>query len=308
MATKDSLERFIAYYDRFGSDGKSMFTNNQSSKVLKRAFLYPAMEELLKSYIPGKKVLDIGCGTGIWCYQAARLGAESVQGFDIQEDIVRLAKQATAELKTVNIAVGDIENMPYRDNEFDVAISLYVTCNLPKEKLTKHFKELHRVLVPGGKAFVLNLTDSAYDTLYVTLETHKTIIKERIDLILAQLPVCPTKAQVTSAFEHVDEILRACFATDEMGHIFHVTNASQLCNGQAVWNKKQSVVFPDYYYSDHFLKFQIVESGLDIDQVQNIFTEERRITYNATHTKNKIEKTFVTNPCALMYHISKPSY
>ena len=306
MLTSKSLEKFFANYDCFGSDGESILTKTRSDKALKRAFLYPAMEDLLKAEIPGKKMLDIGCGAGIWCYQAARLGAESVHGFDIQEDIVQLARQATSELNTVSITVGDVSNMPYCKNEFDIVISLYVTCNLPKQKLAEHFKELNRVLAPGGKAFVLSLSNSAYDTLYLTTGTNTAFTKERIDLILAKLPAHPTKFQISKAFEHLDEILRASFATDKAGNTFHVTDTSQLSNGQAVWNKKQFAVFPDYYYSEHFLEYQVVANGLNIDQVQNIFTEERRIAYNTTSAKTKIDTIFVTNPCALMYHISKP--
>ena len=61
---------------------------------------------------------------------------------------MELAKQATAQFSTVNIRLGDIMNMPYNDNTFDIALSIYVTCELPMEVISKHFKELHRVLVP----------------------------------------------------------------------------------------------------------------------------------------------------------------
>ena len=50
------------------------------------AFLYPALAKYLKSDIPGKRVLDIGCGSGSWCYKVALSGAKSVDGFDIQEE------------------------------------------------------------------------------------------------------------------------------------------------------------------------------------------------------------------------------
>ena len=68
-------------------------------------------------------------------YQAARCGAKSVDGFDKQEKMVELAKQATAQFATVNIQLGDIMNMLYDDNTFDVALSLFVTCELPNETL-----------------------------------------------------------------------------------------------------------------------------------------------------------------------------
>ena len=91
-------------------------------------------------------VLDIGCGAGNWCYAAAQYGAKTVDGFDIQEEMVELAKQATSHLDMVHIQVGDAADMPYDDASFDVAISFFVTCNLPPKAFAKHFQELYRVL------------------------------------------------------------------------------------------------------------------------------------------------------------------
>ena len=73
--------------------------------------------------------MDIGCGSGNWCYKAAQSGAKSVDGFDIQ-DMVQLAKQAISQFSMVNIHVGDVMDMPYDDNIFDVALSVCVTCGL----------------------------------------------------------------------------------------------------------------------------------------------------------------------------------
>ena len=98
------------------------------------------MEKYLKSVIPGKRVLDIGCGIGNWCLKAAEHGAKSVDGFDIQEDMVQHAKQATSQFDTVSIRVGDVMDMPYSDNTFDIALSFYVTCALQLEACISHFR------------------------------------------------------------------------------------------------------------------------------------------------------------------------
>ena len=49
--------------------------------------------------------------------------------------------------------------MPYDDASFDVAISLFVTCNLSSEAFAKDFQEIHRMLAPGGKAILLIPSD-----------------------------------------------------------------------------------------------------------------------------------------------------
>ena len=77
--------------------------------------------------------MDIACGKGIWSYKAAQYGAKSVHGFDIHEEMVQLAKQATSQFSTVHtiiLCVGDVMNMPYDDNTFDVAMGIHVTCDL----------------------------------------------------------------------------------------------------------------------------------------------------------------------------------
>ena len=92
------------------------------------------------------------------------------QKFNIQEDMVEIAKKTTAQYSSVNICVGDVMAMPYEDNSFDVAISIYVTCNLPIETLTKHFEELHRVLVATSWKSIgkyIDLSDLFYQTLYL---------------------------------------------------------------------------------------------------------------------------------------------
>ena len=175
---KSKVESSHSLY--YGSDEvKSLAENNAR---LKNAFLDPTVGKFLETEAPGKKILDIGCGTGDWSYQAARCGAKSVDGFDKHEKMVELAKQATSQFDTVNIRSGDVMNMPYDDNTFDIAISIFVTCELPIEIIPKHFKELHRVLIPGGKALVLNVSKAAFQTNLIDGANEATVQK-KIDQI-----------------------------------------------------------------------------------------------------------------------------
>ena len=65
-------------------------------------------------------MIDIGCESGDRACLAAECDAKIVDGFDIQEGMVELAQQATAQYGSVNICVGDVMDMPYDDNTFDV--------------------------------------------------------------------------------------------------------------------------------------------------------------------------------------------
>ena len=291
-----------------GSSEVKKFAKKNKEDALMKAFVYPALKEFLTAEAPGKKVLDIGCGSGDWACLAAECGAKSVDGFDIQEGMVELAKQATAQYSSVHICIGDVIDMPYGDNTFEVAISIFVTCNLPIEVLTKHFEKLNRVLIPGGKALVLNLSNPAFQTISLTIGSDEVGVKDKIDQALKGLPNFPSQSQVNKAFEDLHEILRACFAKSDSGSVFLVDNMHQLTIGQSVWSKTQILSFPNYFYDDQFITDVTAASGLHIDYVENFCTEERRVAFNTMNTEAKISKTITNNPYALMYHVSKSMY
>jgi SAM-dependent methyltransferase len=74
---------------------------------------------------PGRRVLDVACGTGGIALRAARAGAE-VAAVDISADQLEKAR-AAAELEGLAIAFdeGDCQALPYTDGEFDAVISAF---------------------------------------------------------------------------------------------------------------------------------------------------------------------------------------
>ena len=265
-------------------------------------FLHPSIQEFVKTEASGKKVLDIGCGLGHWCCEAAKYGAKSVDGFDIQEGMVELAKQATAQYSSVSICVGDVMDMPYDDNTFDVAISILVTCNLPTEALTKHFEELSRVLVPGGKALVHNLSNAAFQTLYLFSEDNESSMRKSIEQVLRNDVNLSPQPELSDAFEGF-RVVRACFTKDENGMLFLVNNTNQLINGQRVWFKNENMIFPNHYYSNKYLATQILEAGLGIKKVENPYTEDKRVVHNYGNSRKRLSKTITENPPSFIYYV-----
>ena len=270
------------------------------------AFFCPAMEEYVKSQIPGKKALDIACGTGIWCYKAAQSGAKSVDGFDIQEDMVQLAKQATSQFSTVNIRVGDVMDMPYDDNTFDVALSFYITCGLRPEACMKLFKEMHRVLVPGGKAVVNCISKPAFEKLFVRSGADTVLVEKEIAKTLMGLTAYPSQDEINNAFQELFDAVHVFFTHDDNGYVQRVTDVNKLTNGQAVWAKTQIMVFGNYFYDEQFFQQQIEAAGLKLEKIENYYTEERRVAYNSTNPEIKLAKSITDTPVFVMYHLSKP--
>ncbi|MFP4023781.1 MAG: arsenite methyltransferase [Thiohalospira sp.] len=97
-------------------------------------------------------VLDLGSGAGNDCFVARAIVGESgkVTGLDFTEAMIEKARINNQKLgyKNVEFIQGDIEAMPLPDNAFDVVISNCVLNLVPDKE--KAFKEIYRVLKPGG--------------------------------------------------------------------------------------------------------------------------------------------------------------
>lgn len=78
----------------------------------------PLYEEVLRKVGAGAgdSVLDIGCGSGVFCEMAARLGAKA-SGVDASEPLIAIANQR---LPGGDFRVGEMEALPYPDRAFDL--------------------------------------------------------------------------------------------------------------------------------------------------------------------------------------------
>ena len=97
------------------------------------------------------------------------------------------------------------------------------------------------------------------------------------------------------------------FAYNKNGSLFLVKDADQLLNGQAIVRKNFVSTFTDFYYDDQFLVDQTIAAGLQIDSIENPFTEQRRSLYNALNHELPLSKTVLGHPFLLLYRISKPT-
>ena len=295
------------YYhaEKYASREVEAYAQNVKEDPHMLAFFFPTVNEYLQSVVPGKKVLDVGCGIGNWCYKAAQCGAKSVDGIDIQEEMVQLAKQATSQFSSVNIRVGDATKLPYDDNVFDIALSFFVTVVLKREACISHLKELHRILVPGGKAVVINFTTPSFDKIFLRSGTELGTVENKIEKKLMELPSYPSLDEMNNAFKDLTEVIFAYFTLDKNGRLQRITDINKMTNGQAIWAKTRIMTFPDYFYTEDFIQQQIKAVGLNIDKIENFYTEERRIAYNNTNSKIKFDKTVTETPPFALYHLSK---
>ena len=100
----------------------------------------------------GMSVLEYGCGRGIFATLLGKSGAR-VSAFDISPASVEHTRSRAA-LNGVEVeaTVAAAEKLPYADNTFE---RVFGTATLHHVDVTQAGPELHRVLVPGGRAVFL---------------------------------------------------------------------------------------------------------------------------------------------------------
>lgn len=109
----------------------------------------PAVLDLIGD-VAGRRVLDAGCGPGLYAEALLERGAE-VLGFDASTAMVDLARVRVGDRADIRVARLD-EPFPYADDSVDL-----VLCALAIHYVAdRHaaFAEMHRVLRPGGVAVV----------------------------------------------------------------------------------------------------------------------------------------------------------
>ena len=96
---------------------------------------------------PGKRALELGCGTGVFLERVARSGA-ALHGIDLSEDLLEKARVRLAAVPNVVLDRGNAEALPYPESHFD---AVYGSSVLHHLNLDAALAAAHRALRPGGR-------------------------------------------------------------------------------------------------------------------------------------------------------------
>ena len=107
----------------------------------------------------GERVLDAGCGTGVWTRLAAKVVGPTGRctGIDPGPRMIGIARlDASKENSSAKFKLAAVEQLPFGDGSFDVVMLSLVLHHLPSEAKRKGLEEIHRVLRPGGRLIVVD--------------------------------------------------------------------------------------------------------------------------------------------------------
>ena len=109
---------------------------------------------------PGERVLDLGSGAGTDSLIAAQMVGRTgrVTGIDMTPEMLSRARAAAAQMRATNVEFveSEAEQLPFADGSFDVVVSNGVIDLIPDKDAV--FAELHRVLTPGGRLQIADVT------------------------------------------------------------------------------------------------------------------------------------------------------
>ncbi|MBS4534315.1 methyltransferase domain-containing protein [Clostridium sp. D2Q-14] len=123
----------------------------------------------------GKRILDIGCGTGNYSIRLAKLGYEVV-GIDISDEMLDIAKEkAKGKKLDIEFYNMDIYDLKFDDNEFDGAFSMAAFEFV--EDTEKALDEIFRVIKSEGQVLIGTINkDSNWGELYLSEDFQKNSV------------------------------------------------------------------------------------------------------------------------------------
>lgn len=155
-------------------DGKSVEKSDAVRKMFNSiAFRYDLMNDIMtaglhrrwkrlavKESLGEKKelALDLACGTGDLGLIFARAGAEKVVCIDFSEKMLNFARmkaERESVTKRVSFSRADALDLPFPDATFDSVATGFSLRNV--DGIAEMFREVQRVLKPGGRFTVLEL-------------------------------------------------------------------------------------------------------------------------------------------------------
>lgn len=131
--------------EKYGSDYYSHWITPKQQ--LRRQKLWQNRVKVVKRVMPSGKLLDVGCGEGLFLWCAKQSGYD-VSGIEVSEFAVKYAEEKFG----LSIYNTTLENSNFSDNSFDIITFWHTLEHLSHPEIT--LKKAYHLLKPGGHLFV----------------------------------------------------------------------------------------------------------------------------------------------------------
>jgi demethylmenaquinone methyltransferase/2-methoxy-6-polyprenyl-1,4-benzoquinol methylase len=116
---------------------------------------------------PDNKVLEVAVGPGHSFLEILKKvdPANTVCGVDLSPKMLAQTRRriAAAELTNADLREADARQLPFPDNAYDVVYNTYMLDLIPLDDMPVVLAEFHRVLKPGGRLVLVNLSKRSAD-------------------------------------------------------------------------------------------------------------------------------------------------
>lgn len=110
----------------------------------------------------GEAVLEVAVGPGLALLELAkRVGhGTMIHGADLSPGMLGMTKKRLSDsgFSKLDLRVSDARHLPFKDGQFDVVYNAYMLDLIPEEDMAGILAEFKRVLKPGGRLVLLNMS------------------------------------------------------------------------------------------------------------------------------------------------------
>jgi len=151
--TDRSVDKALMQKAHYKTDEKLVLRKKYNQFAIPKANIH---QDIIKKIFALKptKILDVGCGNGDFLIELREKGfTGEITGLDISKGIQEKGREQNKKEKlNIEFIVGDAENLPFKDNSFDVITAKHMLYHLPNPQ--KGTDEMFRCLKKRGVAII----------------------------------------------------------------------------------------------------------------------------------------------------------
>ncbi len=163
---------------------------------------------------PAEDVLEVAVGTGVQLVRLAQAGGH-VTGLEPSTGMLRQARRrldAAGLGDRVELVRGSALDLPFDDASFDLLVNAYMLDLLPRDDIPRALAEFRRVLRPGGRLVLSNMTkgERGRERIWDWLYAHGVVLTANCRGVLAQ----PVLRELGFADVRREYLTQATFPTE----------------------------------------------------------------------------------------------